>query len=220
MDAFGLIGADGDTIALIAVGATATLPLAKPGRLGPLPLEPLGLLLAFLAGYRPHYPSSEAPVRARQVNVPRHVGQGDPVTIGERDEVLKLCGVTREPVLVDDDDSITRASLQLPQHAFVFWPRFSAVGAEVVVNVDLGDCPTQFPGEVAAELLLPLHAKSLTAAVLGDPAVERGGSWCAPLTGWIHARLLYEYLPFVSTNFTRSRRLTSLAPSRPGGRAS
>ena len=72
----------------------------------PLTLQPLRLLLGFLSRDGTQNPGPEPTIGGPEVKLSRDVGECDAEPVGPDDEILELPGMSRQTVLVDNQDSI------------------------------------------------------------------------------------------------------------------
>src|SRR5690606_13424117 len=181
-DGVGALADDGDlvrdgrdAVAFPAVGARAAGPFAALDLLvagAPLPLDhPLD----FVAGLHAELSGDQPAGGGGEVEAAGLDGAGlDGAGFAYVDVLLQLGGGAVEAVGVPGEDGAVAAVADGVEHARVVGAGFAAVGAEVVVGVDLHDGEAELGGEGFAVFALSVDAEAAAFAVFAHAAVDAG----------------------------------------------
>ena len=155
-------------------------PLGRPSRASLLRLapQPARHVVGALGGHGAHDPRVEPPVVRREVDVAGDGRERDTAgAVAYVEELLELARLAVQPVEMPDDDGVGRAAGDVGEHPPVFGARLAVVGADVVVDVALGDGPAARGGELLAVGDLAADAERVAVAVLARCG-RRCGATC------------------------------------------
>ena len=168
--------ADGHAVSLEPerAGAAAARP-AVMGEFLRLAPQPARHVIRALGGHGAHDPRVEAPVVRREVNVAGDGRERDAAgAVAHVEELFELARLAMQPVEMPDDDRVHGAVGDVGEHSSIFGARLAVVGADVVVDVALGDRPAALGGELFAVGDLAAYAERVPVAVFGDAGVDTG----------------------------------------------
>ena len=169
----GFVGADRAAVGLEPEGSSATA--GEPARLGELLVlaaDAAALVVALLAGHCTLDSGDQLAVPGREVDLPGHGGELDPLALAEVDEVLQFARVSVQAVGVVDEHGLDHPGFDLLQHARVLGPRLTAVGADVRVDVALDHLPAVALGQLLAVGQLSADREVVALTVGGDARID------------------------------------------------
>ena len=140
-----------------------------------LAAQPARHVVGALGGHGAHDPRVEAAVVRREVDVTGDGGERDAAgAVADVEELLEFARLAVQPVEMPDDDGVHGAGGDVGEHPPVFGAWLAVVGADVVVDVALGDVQPRAAASCSQSATWRLDAERVAVAVLADAGVDTG----------------------------------------------